>query len=149
MITYKQLEVSATFTGRFKYYFRRGAISYSDPFIITSKGQYDYANRWRPGYEKTTVPSLKVWPDESRDFYYVNSEANIERADQIRLQEVRVSCNVRKLLPKNYPVRSCYIYVYALNIGPVWKANRSGIDPDFLYRLPVRGSYTIGARFEF
>jgi TonB-dependent starch-binding outer membrane protein SusC len=151
VITYKQVELSTTFTGRFKYYFKRGAISYADPLRVKLMGQYDYSKRWQQtgDEENTTVPSLKVWPEENRDFFYANSEATVERADQIRLQEVKISCNVRKLLPKKYPVRSCIVYVYASNIGVIWKANKSGIDPDFLYRFPVPRNFTIGARFEF
>ncbi|HEX6430094.1 MAG TPA: SusC/RagA family TonB-linked outer membrane protein [Niastella sp.] len=150
VITYKQLELSATFTGRFKYYFRRSAISYADPLRVKLMGQYDYSKRWqRTGDEEnTTVPSLKVWTEENRDFFYANSEATVEKADQIRLQEVKISYNIRKWLPENYPVRSCFVYIYASNIGIIWKANKSGIDPDFLYRFPIPGSCTIGARFE-
>jgi hypothetical protein len=151
VITYKQLEVSATFTGKFKYYFRRGALSYTNPFNVLSGGAYDYANRWQqPGQEKnTTVPSFKVNPQENRDLFYANSEATVEKADQIRLQEAKISYNFREWLPGNYPVRSCFIYVYASNIGIIWKATRAPVDPDALYSFPIPRNFTIGARFEF
>ena len=150
LITYKLLELSATVAGRFKYYFRRGTISYSDPFSVMTMGEDDYAKRWqRPGQENsTTVPSLKVWPEENRDFFYANSEATVEKADQIRLQEVKISCNIRKMFSKYVPVRSCIIYVYASNIGIIWKATRKDIDPDYLYRFRMPRNITIGARFE-
>lgn len=151
VISYKLLEIAATFTGRFKYYFRRGAISWSDPFDVTLAGQYDYAKRWqKPGHENTTtVPSMKVNPETNRDFFYAHSEANVERADQIRLQEVKISYNFIKLLEKIYRVRSCYLYVYASNVGIIWRANKSRIDPDFLYRPPMSSNFSVGARFEF
>jgi TonB-dependent starch-binding outer membrane protein SusC len=151
VISWKQLELSATITGKFKYYFRRGAINYSDPFSVTPAGEDDYAKRWRaPGQENTTtVPSFKVNSPSGRDLFYANSEATVEKADQLRLQELKLSYNFRKLLRKNYPVRACILYLYASNIGPIWKATNTRVDPDFLYRAPVRTNITIGARFEF
>jgi hypothetical protein len=151
VVSYKQVELSATVTGRFKYYFRRGAISYTDPFNVTPIGENDYAKRWKQtGDEKiTNVPSLKVWPETDRDFFYANSEATVEKADQIRLQEVKLSCNIKKWLPENFRIRSCTVYAYASNVGIIWKATPTDIDPDYLYRLRVPGNFTIGARFEF
>lgn len=151
VISYKQLELSATFTARLKYYYKQGAMSSNEPFSITTKGNYEYSKHWQqPGDERfTTVPSYKVWPEDNRDYFYANSTDVVERADQIRWHEMKLSCNLRKLLPERYPIRSCIVYVYASNIGIIWQAGKRGIDPDFLYRSPLRRMYTVGARFDF
>lgn len=151
LLAYKQVELSATITGRFNYYYKRGVMSSSDPFNAKVKGDYEYPARWRqPGDENyTSVPSYKVWPEENRDFFHANSTAVIERADQIRVQEIKLSYDLKKHLPQKFTIRSCIVYVYASNVGILWRAGRKGIDPDFLYRFPVRRNYTVGARFEF
>jgi TonB-linked SusC/RagA family outer membrane protein len=148
---YKQIELSATITGRFKYYYKRGTMSSADPFGVLLKGDYEYPARWQnPGDEEyTTIPSYKVWPEENRDFFHANSTAVVERADQVRLHEIKLSYDLRKHLPEKYPIRSCTVYGYASNVGILWRAGPKGIDPDFLYRFPLRRIYSLGARFEF
>jgi TonB-dependent starch-binding outer membrane protein SusC len=151
LFAYKQFELSATLTGRFKYYFKRGAMSSFDPFNVKMKGEYEYPIRWRqPGDEKiTSVPSYKVWPEDNRDFFHANSTTMVEKADQIRVHEIKISYDLRKHLPEKYPIRSCIVYVYASNVGILWRECSKGTDPDFLYRFPLRRMYTLGARFEF
>jgi TonB-linked SusC/RagA family outer membrane protein len=150
LFSYKQIELSATITGKFKYFFRRGVMSSLDPFGVLIKGNYDYAERWKePGDEEhTKVPSYKVWPEENRDYFYQNSTATIERADHIRLHEVKVSYDLKKWLFEKYRLRSCVVYAYVSNVGIIWKATRSGADPDSLYGYPQKRMYTLGARFE-
>jgi hypothetical protein len=114
------------------------------------KGNYDYAERWKaPGDEKIkTVPAYQVWPEEDRDYFYQNSTATVERADQIRLHEVKISYDLKKWLFEKYRLRSCVVYAYSSNVGIIWKATKTDIDPDSLYGYPQKRMYTLGARFE-
>ncbi len=58
------------------------------------------------------------------------SDALVENAGHIRLQDVRLSYNLR--LAANSHITNAAVFVYASNLGLIWKANHSGTDPDNL-----------------
>jgi len=41
------------------------------------------------------------------------------------------------------------LYLYANNLGIIWKANRAGIDPDFISTFPNPRTLAIGIRAGF
>jgi TonB-linked outer membrane protein, SusC/RagA family len=132
-ISWKSFSMSANVTYKLNYYFRRLSTSLNYTGVLRSP-HVDYSNRWtKQGDELyTNVPSL-VYPDnDSRSDFYKGSEVLIEKGDHIRLQDIRVSYELSKSVLKKLPVRNIQIYVYASNLGIIWKANDKGIDPDFI-----------------
>lgn len=126
------LGFSATFSYRFHYYFRDKSVNYTD--ILTGQGGHtDFNKRWmKPGDELlTSVPSLPSSPNFARDAFYLNSSMLIRKADNIRLQDIRLSYDLDKADMNWFPVRHLQVYLYANNIGIIWKAYKGRLDPDY------------------
>ncbi|HEY4061153.1 MAG TPA: SusC/RagA family TonB-linked outer membrane protein [Puia sp.] len=132
---------------KFGYFFRRPSINYSN-LLTNYEGNPDYARRWQHlGDEtKTSVPSLIYTPNVPRDAFYSYSTVLVERADQIRLQDISVAYEVdlshgRKQLS----YRHLRVYGYVAGFGPIWTANKLGIDPDYV-GVPKDGKrFSVGA----
>lgn len=127
-LDWKGVSFSFNVSYRLGYYFRRESVRYSNVLTgIVSHG--DYALRWQqPGDEETTqVPSMPAVSNSARDNFYLYSEALVEKGDHIRLQDVSLSYDlpVTKL-----PLKRAQIYFYANNLGIIWKATKSSLDPD-------------------
>jgi TonB-linked SusC/RagA family outer membrane protein len=156
-LSYKGVEFSFTITYQFGYYFRRSSTSlnYSDLISGTFGKDADYANRWqKPGDEQSTsVPSL-VYPSSSvRNTFYQYSEMLVEKADHIRLQDIRLGYNFGRVFGARSAVKSLQVYSYASNLGILWRANKLGIDPDvYAFNTPSLPnpfilSFGLNARF--
>lgn len=129
---------------KFGHYFQRETIRYNDLFNSWI-GHADYARRWvSPGDEQsTTVPSLSYPANSNRDDFYSYSQANIDKGDLIRLQDVRLSYTY---LPKSERmIKSLSIYLTGSNLGPIWKSSKSTIDPDYL-GSPLARTYALGLK---
>jgi hypothetical protein len=119
----------------------------------------DYNNRWqKPGDEAfTNVPSF-IYPVPNavyaRNNFYQNSELFVKRADNIRLQDARLSYQW-DTQGKKLPFRSIQGYFYANNLNRIlWRAADSRYDPDFSggnspFATPVPKTWTIGATVNF
>jgi TonB-dependent starch-binding outer membrane protein SusC len=131
--SWKGLSLSANITYRLDYYFEKPSLSYTRIFSGTDL-YADYSKRWqKPGDELiTNIPSL-IYPNNSnRDLFYQNAEVNIERADNIRLADIRLSYDWNFNNLRHIPIRNLSVFLYVSNLNLViWKANHSGIDPDF------------------
>jgi hypothetical protein len=116
-----------------------------------SKGHPDYERRWQgPGDEKSTyVPSMIFPADPLRDNFYGYSEPLIEKGDHIRLQDIQFSYDLSKKSIPKWPVQSVRFYVYANNIGIIWKANHQGIDPDYVTSIPNPRTLAMGVKLNF
>jgi TonB-linked SusC/RagA family outer membrane protein len=131
---YKNLSLSFNVMYKLGYYFRRTSTSLDYANAITNPGlNIDYDSRWqKPGDEaKTNTPSLVYPSNTNRSNFYKFSEILVEKADNIRLQDIQLSYQ----LPDNKKVRPIFshvqVYIYATNLGLIWRANHLGIDPDF------------------
>lgn len=142
---------------KFGHYFRRTSADYSQ--VLQNNGTLGFLHkdlllRWqKPGDERTTdVPSL-LYPDNSggrRDIFYVSSDVLVEKGDHIRLQYVNLSYDINKNQFPRLPLQSLQIYVYAHNLGIIWRANSHNIDPDFPYTSnPPAPSWSFGIRGNF
>lgn len=132
-ISWKNFQLSANITYRLKYYFRKPTIQYNDLFN-SWQGHVDYTLRWqKPGDEATTtVPSMIYPADYNRDQFYAGSEVNVLKADNIRLQDVRLQYSLNKNNWKSLPFQHVQLFIYANNLNLIlWKANHSNLDPDF------------------
>lgn len=117
------------------YYFRKSSTSLNYEEVINgSTVNADFTDRWqKPGDEKSTnVPSVIYPGDANRNNFYHGSEVLVEKADHIRLQDVSLSYDIDKKELKKIPVTHLQLYIYLNNLGIIWRANDSGIDPDYL-----------------
>lgn len=145
--------LSFMFTYRMGHYFRSQSVNYTSLFNVNGIGGHpDYQLRWQqPGDEaKTHVPSL-IYPNNvtNRDAFYTYSSVLVEKADFIRLQDLRVQYTLPKRTAAILHLKSLSFYGYANNLGLLWKANKKGIDPDFLTAAPNPRSYAIGVTVDF
>jgi hypothetical protein len=118
----------------------RQGISYTGLINNRDVSTGDYALRWqKPGDEThTSVPSFVYPVNSRRDQFYSQSAVNAEKADNIRLQDVRLSYDAGGKLPERIGLKRLQVYLYAANLGLLWKATKTSLDPDYPYsfRLP-------------
>lgn len=146
---WKNMSVSFNISYKFGHYFQKETIRYASLYNswISHK---DYEKRWvKPGDElTTTVPSMNYPADTNRDTFYANSEANIEKGDIVKLQDVQFSyapdCS-RFFSSKKLNVR---LFFNANNVCVLWRATKSGLDADFL-GIPNARNFTIGLNVSY
>lgn len=141
-VNYKAFSVSFNLTYKFDYFFRRRSILYG-ALVLSGSGHSDYLKRWQKAgdEQQTDVPSF-VYPivNPARDSFYQSSEVTAQKGDHIRLQDLRLSYNLKKI--------QVYGYLSDLNVL-IWKANKQGIDPDFPTGLKPEKSIALGIRTTF
>ncbi|MGM9478950.1 SusC/RagA family TonB-linked outer membrane protein [Pedobacter sp. GSP4] len=127
---FKQFNLSANISYRFGYYVRRNSVNYTS-VLSGLGGNSDFALRWQqPGDEAfTKVPKMPDAASTNRDNIYLLSDALVARGDHIRLQDIRLSYDLDA--KKMGFLRSAQLYVYASNLGLIWRANKWNIDPDY------------------
>ncbi|MBD1362974.1 SusC/RagA family TonB-linked outer membrane protein [Mucilaginibacter sp. ZT4R22] len=135
-VRWKQITLSASVSYRFGYYFRMNSIIYGSDMGL-SNGNGDYARRWLvPGDEtKTNVPSAPQSRNNGRDLFYSYSSTLVEKGDHIRLQDARLSWQPGINFTRCWASHA-EVFLYANNIGLIWKATKLNIDPDWAYQAP-------------
>lgn len=149
--TFKGISVSANISFRFGYYFRRSSIQYNT--LLQGRGGHsDYALRWqRPGDEvSTSVPSEPLGFDFYRDTFYRSSAVLVEKGDHIRLQDIRLGYNLKELSTSGFlqGFGKAELFLYANNVGMIWKATDSEWDPDYGFNRPLQ-SLAVGVQLDF
>ncbi|HWB91348.1 MAG TPA: hypothetical protein VG605_05830, partial [Puia sp.] len=131
--------------------FQRNSMFYYLFYNGASAGHPDYDRRWqKPGDEKfTNVPSMEYPSNQSRDFFYQYSEALVTKGDNIRLQDAQISYSYNKQEHSRLPFQQMHFYLYANNLGILWKANHQGIDPDYIYGAPSPRTLAIGIKIDY
>ncbi|WP_410220770.1 SusC/RagA family TonB-linked outer membrane protein [Pedobacter sp.] len=129
---YQNFELSINITYKLDYYFRKKNAflgEYSN--VLTS--YVDYEKRWqKPGDELiTTVPALFYPAPGAMTSFYRNSTNLVEPGDHIRLQDVRLSYTASKKQLSRLPFKGISAFLYAKNLGILWRKNNAGIDPDY------------------
>jgi len=130
--TYRNFSLSANIIYKLSYFFKRTSINYTSLYNNWN-GHPDFEYRWqKPGDENfTNVPSMVYpLPSPSRDAFYSASEILVEKGGNIRLQDIAFSYEFSRKQGK-WPVKNLQLYTYINNIGCIWKANKSGLDPDY------------------
>ncbi len=150
-IAWKQWQLAFNITWKAGYYFRRSSMSYYDLFRFNGQGHADYGQRWqKPGDEtNTNVPSMLYPANNSRDLFYQYSSILVEKGDHVRLQDIRLSYDLNQEVLKKGPIQAVQFYVYANNIGILWKANNAGIDPDYISGYPAPRTIAAGLKIDF
>lgn len=149
--SWKQWLLSFNIVYKFGFFFRRNSINYYNLMVGGSKGNPDYERRWlNSGDEQHTYVPSRIYPaDQNRDNFYGYSEPLIEKGDFIRLQDIQLGYDLtRKAFPK-LPVQLIRLYLYANNIGILWKANHQGIDPDYVTGIPNPRTLAMGIKLGF
>ena len=150
-VSYRGFSLSANISFRMGYYFRRSSIQYNT--LLQGRGGHsDYALRWQePGDElETHVPSEPAGFNFFRDSFYRSSSVLVEKGDHIRLQDVRLGYDLTQLSGMRFlsGFRNAEVYVYANNLGMIWKATDTDWDPDFGFSRPLR-SLAVGIQLDF
>jgi len=150
-IYWKKWGLSWNIVYKMGYVFRRNSIFYLQVYSGASPGHIDYKRRWQnPGDEKATdVPSLVFSPDKYRDNFYQNSTVLIEKGDHIRLQDVQFSYDIDRSVYSRLPISRIRLYLYANNLGILWRANHAGIDPDNVSGIPNPKTLSMGVKMDF
>jgi len=150
---YKKLSLDIGLSYKLGYYFRRSSINYTRLYN-SWLGHSDFAYRWqKPGDETfTNVPSNTFLSNSNRDAFYNGSSVLVEKADHIRLQYINFNYQVNTTSWKSKGLENLNIFINISNLGILWKANKSGIDPDFNFEssgLKSPPIYSIGLRTNF
>ncbi|OAQ41971.1 hypothetical protein A5893_02300 [Pedobacter psychrophilus] len=151
--SFQNFSLTARLAYKFGYYFKRESISYTSLFD-RGLGNPDYSKRWQKAGDEnsTTVPSL-VYPANSlRDAFYEGSESLTEKGDHIRLQYITATYNVPKTVLNKWKLSNLQVYVNVNQLGLLWRANKSGIDPDYEYSrstIPPAKTIAFGLRAGF
>lgn len=148
--SYKGLSLSANISYQLGYYFRRGSVIYGSDYGLSQQNG-DYALRWqKPGDEAlTVVPSLPVSANNQRDNFYRYSSVLVEKADNVRLQDLNLSYTFSKGALSFLPGANLQVYVYAANLGILWRANKLHLDPDAGNTYPTPGTVAGGIRLTY
>lgn len=144
--SYRGISLSVNISYRMGYYFRKESVNY-ETILQGRGGHLDFERRWmEPGDEAFTyVPSMPAARNSFRDQFYRSSEVLVDRGDHIRLQDIRLAYRFAESIPLKILNRA-EMYLYANNLGIIWKANRFDLDPDFGELKPLR-NFAIGVQF--
>lgn len=144
--SYHHFTFSFNITYKFGYYFRRRTIVYTNLFN-SWVGNGDFEKRWqKPGDEKhTNVPSMIYPANYYRDYFYWKSEATAEKGDHIRLQDLSLTYDVSV---HKHQTPLLHFYLYASNLGILWRANKDGLDPDANNSYPSTLSVSAGCKID-
>lgn len=129
-ISYKNISFSFNISYKLGAWFREESVNYNGLFSGWS-GNSDYALRWQqPGDETHThVPSLIYPASSNREYIYQYSEVLVQKADHIRFEDLNVVYTMSQVNRNKWPFSSARLYLYASNLGVLWKANTAGVDP--------------------
>lgn len=131
--SYKNVELDVMVNYKFGHVFRRASMAPALEYLTTAPVYHmDYFKRWeQPGDEQHTfVPAYSDNTIHESIAYYNYSEVLITRGDVIRLQHISLGYSWSLRQGKN--LRNLYLRMHAKNLGVLWKANKFGIDPDYL-----------------
>ncbi|WP_306565199.1 SusC/RagA family TonB-linked outer membrane protein [Flavobacterium lindanitolerans] len=142
--SYNGLSLSANITYKMGYYYRKRTIDLNYQGI-SQLLHSDYSKRWQhTGDElRSNVPSLVYVTNTNRTVFYQHSSILVEKGDHIRLQDISIDYIIDKKIWKKIPFRNLQPYVYARNLGILWRANKSGIDPDKIVYRSFPDPFTI------
>lgn len=149
-VSYKNISLQVGISFKAGYWFRRSSINYTTLFNSWI-GHSDYAHRWqKPGDElNTDVPVNPYTTNTQRDAFYNGSAVLVEKGDHIRLQYVNIAYDLASALNTQRVIKGLQIYFNASNLGLLWKANKSDIDPDFnigASTIKSPANYSLGLR---
>ncbi|MBE7179407.1 MAG: TonB-dependent receptor, partial [Mucilaginibacter polytrichastri] len=151
-VSYRNFSASLNIAYRLGYFYRARGIFYTNVLMGQGYPYGQYADRWqKPGDEsRTQVPGLPAGQDFARDQFYNYSEILAKRADNIRLQDATLSYALPVSPLKKWGISGCELYLYANNLGILWKATPGRIDPDYVIDdFPPTRTLAAGLKLNF
>ncbi|WP_285057122.1 SusC/RagA family TonB-linked outer membrane protein [Pedobacter ginsengisoli] len=156
--TFLRFSLGVNISYKLGYYFRKSSIKYYQMYNGPGGSMNaDFSGRWMKSGDEafTSVPSMAEYgADSFRDGFYSNTSATVARGDHIRLQDVSFGFDLDRNNWREIPVRHIRLYLYANNLGIIWKANDFGLDPDFVplsdrFLSPEPRSIAFGLKVDF
>lgn len=152
---FKGFEVSFLVSFKAGGVFRRASIGPGEEFLALPVYHMDYFNRWRnPGDERHTEvparsPSVKYGVNETViTNLYKYGEALLTQRDVVRLHDLNISYTLGHGVVKS--LQGLRVFMYARNLGILWRANEYGIDPDYpAAAYPAPRSFAVGLQMDF
>lgn len=144
---YGAFDLSFNISYKLGYYFRRASIHYTNAYEGDWRGHSDYGSRWKqPGDELTTHVPSRVYPAvPARDNFYRYSEVLVEKGDHVRFEDVDFGYSFRG----SRGIKAIRVFAHISDLGVLWKANKSGIDPYYHNRPLQRPSFSFGTNLTF
>ncbi|MDJ1492170.1 SusC/RagA family TonB-linked outer membrane protein [Cytophagaceae bacterium DM2B3-1] len=112
--------------------------------------------RWRQAGDEATTNVPGLIQGTYGNIYYQYSDINVEKGDHIRLREVSLGYTIPERWFGRVPVKGVTITGVVRNLGILWRANKDGIDPDFIpnigtsnLQLPPSISYGLNLNANF
>ncbi len=149
-VAFGDFSVFINITGQFDYFFRRTSINYLSLYN-ENVGHPDFQRRWiQSGDERhTEIPAMYYPANSSREDFFRNSSALVERGDHIRLQDIRLQYR-STYLEKRLKLAAVRLQLTASNLGIIWAKNKRGIDPVYAASgLAPAKTYGFGMNVEF
>lgn len=150
--SYKRISVSANISYRFNYFVRRASVEYAT-VLSANGGHGDYGKRWqKPGDEnQTNVPAMPDQINPGMDAFYKYSSVLVDKGDHIRLQDISISYSPESIAGQQKILKKLRIYAYINNVGVLWKASDSPLDPDYKNgsSIPPVRTYSLGVNMTF
>lgn len=148
--SYKNLELSFNIIYKLNYFFRRASLN-NTALYNGNFQQADYEQRWQKSGDelKTNVPALIYPYNFSQDAVYQYSSVLVGRGDHIRLQDIQLNYTLLKSKFPGLPFSSLNLYLYANNLGILWRANKQSLDPDVIGGYPIPRSLAFGIKVNF
>jgi len=90
-----------------------------------------------------------------RDYFYEYSSVNVDNASNVRLQDITLSYDFLKTTFPKLPFTRLQVFLYANNIGLIWRANKDHLDPDAIpgegatTTMPIPRSFSVGIKGTF
>ncbi|CAN5415413.1 SusC/RagA family TonB-linked outer membrane protein [soil metagenome] len=147
---WKQFSFSFNISYKLGYYFRRPSVNY-DNLFRSWNGHGDYALRWQqPGDEvHTNVPSIVYPANPQRDLFYQYASVLVDKADNIRLEDISMAYDIDKAQWKASPFKHLRLYAYTANLALLYTANKEHIDP-YYNNTPADGKrFSLGINISF
>lgn len=139
-IQFGKMELAFLITWRMGHVFRKPTVNYSSMVLSGTLLHSDYNQRWQKGGDElaTDVPSFVYPANTARDHFFEYSEVNVDKADVVRWQNIRLAyIPFTKSRLKNLKVS-----LLVNNVGVLWKATKQP-DPDYSV-MPPSKSYSVG-----
>jgi TonB-linked SusC/RagA family outer membrane protein len=145
--SFSNFELSINITYKFKYWFRRANVFSGSNYSYLNA---DYENRWQSigDEKKTIIPALTYPANSDQSSFFQGTDVLVEKADHVRLQDVRLGYNIRSNSKSIF--KSLYVYGYVNNVGVIWKATKQNLDPDYSTASFINPrSYSVGLSANF
>jgi hypothetical protein len=128
--------------------------STTNPFVGVLGTQTDLAYRWRVAGDEanTDVPGLGASSNSISRYQY--SDLLVRDAGNVRLQQIAFSYALPNKYLKRTPFAALSASVSARNLGLIWRANKDGLDPDYINttsysNLPPTKNFVFGINATF